>query len=320
MSYAPWQRPGLLYPQPLDAVFLDIDGVLIYTVESFWAADIAAAEYVNAQIHGLDWGQASGKKLFTQDDVDAFKLAGGFNNDWDMCYVLTLLGTAMLREWKDTPLGERTTRAWAADARQAMLEGHGGRVWVDAVIPETAHMDYDFIGQLYQEFYWGATKLRKYLNREPLHLPDFPGYAANETLLFQPSFPEKLRSLGIQKIAFITGRMGPEVTAALDMLAEHVGSTWWDAVVSADEFSKPDPRALQLAISKTNPTNALYIGDTADDYDLVRNYYLTKSLHDPTVIAAVRTNDDELAIYQERGADLILPHIEDLLTILPSQS
>ena len=84
-----WQRPALQYPVPFDTIFFDVDGVLIDTLASFHATDIATAEYVAGTIHGLDWGQREGKALMTIADVDAFKQAGGYNNDWDMCYLLS---------------------------------------------------------------------------------------------------------------------------------------------------------------------------------------------------------------------------------------
>ncbi|HEU5229347.1 MAG TPA: hypothetical protein VFU49_16135, partial [Ktedonobacteraceae bacterium] len=92
-----WKRPDLQFPQPFDTIFFDVDGILISTLASFHATDIAVAEYVTGTIHGLDWGQHEGKSLLTRQDVDAFKQAGGYNNDWDMCYLLATLSTARYR-------------------------------------------------------------------------------------------------------------------------------------------------------------------------------------------------------------------------------
>src|SRR5579859_2478982 len=108
-----WKRPGLQFPQPFDTIFFDVDGILINTLQSFHAADIAVAEYVTGTLHGLAWEQHTGKRLLTFEDIDAFKRAGGYNNDWDLCYLLAALSTARLREWKDTELGARSTQEWA---------------------------------------------------------------------------------------------------------------------------------------------------------------------------------------------------------------
>ena len=130
-----WKQPDLQFPPIFDTIFFDVDGVLIRTTDSFRAADIAVAEYVAGTIHGLDWGQSAGKPLVTMEDVSAFKQAGGYNNDWDMCYLLATLTTARLREWQGTPLATRSSAEWAELSRDANLRGHGGSEWVRAAFP-----------------------------------------------------------------------------------------------------------------------------------------------------------------------------------------
>src|SRR5437764_2230749 len=131
----PWKRPGLQFPPSFDTLFFDVDGVLIKTTDSFRATDIAVAEYVASAIHELDWGQNEGKPLVTMEDVNAFKQAGGYNNDWDMCYLLASLCTARLRARRGTPLARRSSHEWAAPSRAATLAGPGGTEWVNTVIP-----------------------------------------------------------------------------------------------------------------------------------------------------------------------------------------
>src|SRR3989475_12414302 len=156
-----WKRPDLQFPTQFNTILFDVDGVLIKTIDSFHATDIATAEYVAGTIHGLDWGQNEGKTLVTHEDVIAFKQAGGYNNDWDMCYLLATLCTARLREWKGTPLAGRGSQESAALSRAANLQGHGGVGWVDTVIPASARLDYQLIGEIYHEDYWGAEEMQK---------------------------------------------------------------------------------------------------------------------------------------------------------------
>src|SRR5437016_8841978 len=170
-----WKRPDLQFPSHFNTIFFDVDGVLIKTIDSFHATDIATAEYVAGVIHSLDWGQREGKYLLTHDDVIAFKQAGGYNNDWDMCYLLATLCTARLREWKGTPLAGRSIDEWAALSRQANVEGHGGVEWVREVMPASAQLDYRVIGEIYHEFYWGAHELKQRYGITARYLPDFYG-------------------------------------------------------------------------------------------------------------------------------------------------
>ena len=314
-----WRRPDVLFPSTFDTIFFDIDGVLINTAVSFRATDIAVTEYVVGTIHGLDWGKEHGNHLVTIEDVNAFKQAGGYNNDWDMCYLLAALCTARLREWKGTPLAERSSREWAALSRAANLQGHGGAEWVDAVIPASARLDYHFIGDLYHEYYWGADEMRKRFGHPPRYLKGAPGFVHREEMLFSPDLPARLRQAGVRHLGMITGRVGPEADSALERIEAHCGERWWEVIISADLCPKPDPRAMQFAINTVGTRGGLYVGDTADDHDLVINYQATKKAGDPEIVAAMLVYEDEVEVYQQRGADFIIGEAEDLLACLPER-
>ncbi len=314
-----WKRPDLQFPTSFDTIFFDVDGVLIKTIDSFHATDIATAEYVAGVIHGLDWGRREGKHLLTHDDVIAFKQAGGYNDDWDMCYLLATLCTARLREWKGTPLAERSFEEWADLAYQATRAGHGGMEWVRAVMPASAQLDYQVIGEIYHEFYWGADELKKRYGITARYLPDFYGYVHNEEMFFPPDFFRQLRAAGIPNLGIITGRVGPEVDIALEMMEAHARERWWDVVVSADLAPKPDPRALQLAIAGIpgGVGGGLYIGDTGDDLDVVMNYRAVKSKDDPDILIAMLVYEHEVEVYKQRGADFIVRSVMDVVECLP---
>ncbi|HYU74634.1 MAG TPA: HAD family hydrolase [Ktedonobacteraceae bacterium] len=312
-----WRRPDLKFPRPCDTIFFDVDGILINTLDSFHATDIAVAAYVTGKLNGLDWGQRAGKPLLTFQDVDAFKQAGGYNNDWDMCYLLATLSTARLREWKGRLLAERSSSAWAMLSRAANLQGHGGLEWVERTFPASARPDYNMIGDLYHEFYWGAAEIRKRFRREPIYLPNAAGLVHHEQMLYAPDFPARVRAAGIKHLGMITGRVGPEVDSALERMEAYSGERWWEVVVPADICAKPDPRALRMAIDAVGARGGIYIGDTADDHDLVRNYKASKGPDEPDILAAVRVPPAEVELYKERGADLIVRSVEDLLVCLP---
>jgi phosphoglycolate phosphatase-like HAD superfamily hydrolase len=307
-----WLRPDLRVPPIFDTVFFDVDGVLIKTTDSFRATDILVTEYVVGKLHGLDWGRDEGKALVTMADVEVFKQAGGYNDDRDMCYLLASLFTARHREWLGTPLAERSIPEWATLSRAAHLQGHGGREWVDSVVPASARLDYALIESLYHETYWGASEYRKRFGREPRYLPDFAGLVQHEEMLYQPDFPTHLRNAGIMHMGLITGRIGPEVDSALERMEAYSGERWWQVVVAADKYAKPDPQALRYAIAQVGTRGGLYIGDTADDFDLVQLYRESKREDEPPILATIVAHKSEVRLYQERGADLIVSSVEDL--------
>jgi phosphoglycolate phosphatase-like HAD superfamily hydrolase len=315
-----WKRPHLSFPLTFDTIFFDIDGVLIKTKASFLATALAVAEYVVGTIQGLDWGQNEGKSLVTMEDVEIFKRAGGFNDDILMGYLLASLSTARLREWKHTALAERSTQEWAEPARIAQLQGYGGREWVEAVFPDSTRIDYSVISDLYHEIYWGDTELRKRFGRELRYIPHAKGLVHNEEMLYNADFFAHLRSAGLVHMGMITGRFGQEVNSALERMLAYSGEPWWDIVVSADLYKKPDPQALRFAINAVGAKGGLYIGDTADDFDLVHNYKTSQLTDEPDILIAMVAQEDEVMLYQQRGADIIVPSVEDLLECLPART
>jgi HAD superfamily phosphatase len=312
-----WRRPDLPYPEPLDTIFFDIDGTLIETSISFHAADIATAEYITGTLHGLSWGQQEGKKLLTLDDVEAFKQAGGYNNAWDLSYLLAALATARLREWKGTPLAERSSQEWAALARAAHLRGHGGRAWVEHTLPASAIVDYAVVGDIYHEYYWGAEELSKRYGQQARYLPDAVGFFRLEEMLYAPDFIQRLRAVGIQHFGMITGRVGPEVDVALERMAAYSGERWWEVVIPANVSPKPNPTALRLAIEAVGAHGGLYVGDNADDLDLVRNYRADQAENEPDMLVAMDVPAAEFETYKLREPDFIIQNVEDLLWCLP---
>ncbi len=313
-----WKRPYLSFPFTFDTIFFDIDGVLINTKASFQATGIAVAEYVVGTIHCLDWGQQQGKSLVTIRDVEAFKRAGGFNDDILMSYLLASLSTARLREWSCTPLAERSTQEWAERARAAQLQGHGGREWVETVIPTSARIDYHIINALYHEVYWGIQELKERFGWKIRYFPHAEGLLHNEEMLYSSDFFARLRAAGLAHMGMITGRFGQEVDSALERMQAYSGECWWDIVVSADLYKKPNPQALRFAINAVGTEDGLYIGDTADDFDLVRNYRASQLASEPDILIAMVAQGNEATLYQQRGADIIVSSVEDLLACWPA--
>lgn len=315
-----WQRTR---PFALpDTVFFDLDGTLIKTSDSFHAVDIGAAEFVAGTLHGLDWGQEEGRALLTHADILAFKQAGGYNNDWDMCYLLAALCTARLREWRGTPLAGRSYSEWAALSHVANREGRGGLAWVREVVPASALPDYAVIGDIYRELYWGAAELHRRYGYAARYLPDFPGYVHNEEPLCSPGFFRRLRQLGIRHMGIITGRVGPEVDIALEMLEALSGERWWEVVIPADLAPKPNPQALRLALAGLlEPASAvLYVGDTGDDLDLVLRYRASRRAGEPPVLAVSLVYPEEVTLYQQRGADFVISHIAAIVRCLGDEA
>jgi|SRR5579859_9884 len=318
-----WIRPDLRIDRPIDSAVFDVDGVLIDTTRSYRLAVIATTNYIVGVQRGL-WqpNAAGGQPLVTLEDVRAFKLAGGFNNDWDLAFALTALCTAQRREWRGQPEAARSLLAWAEHAHDAAQRGQGGIAWARHVTPTSAQPSYDLAQTIHDEFYWGANLLRSMVGREPRYVLDAPGLVRNEELLMPDALLASLAEQGTTRFALITGRVGAEVTWAVKALqhtgayatrfASRWGPTPFEQIIPGEEIAKPDPEALRLTAKRLETSAGLYVGDTADDLALVLNYRAVADAGQPPFLAVMIASGPEAEVYRARGADLILAQIGEL--------
>ncbi len=76
-----------LSPLPLDILVFDMDGVLIDVSESYRKTIAKTVQIYLETCLGFKKGSAP---LITEEHIASFKMAGGFNNDWDLTSGLLL--------------------------------------------------------------------------------------------------------------------------------------------------------------------------------------------------------------------------------------
>ena len=329
-----WLRPDLRLDSfladtdSIDTALFDVDGVLIDTDRSYRYAVSAASEYLVRVVNGLSEAPSP---MVTGDDIAVFKLAGGFNSDWDATQLFVALWTARLREWRGQPKAELSMKDWAASASQAAREHRGGLTWLRETVPASAIPASDTARWAHDEFYWGVELARRLYGHEPSFAPDARGFVHNEELLFTSELFSRLAEQGITKLGLITGRADAEVNWAVERLGPACSSTseremsgWFESeygrspfasIVTADHYAKPDPRAMIHALQALESRAALYAGDTADDLDLVLRYRQECAAEGekcvPVLAVAIACGEQALT-YQERGADIVIAEISDL--------
>jgi phosphoglycolate phosphatase-like HAD superfamily hydrolase len=316
-------------PPALDTALFDVDGVLIDTTRSYRLAVIHATDRLVRTVQGLPDAPAP---LLTPEGVALFKRAGGFNNDWHLTRMLTALWTARLREWRGTAEAAVALEEWAERAAVAAQARRGGLAWMHAAFPPSAIPGADVARWAEDEFYWGAALIQQHYAHTPRYAPDAAGFVHNEELLLPADlFPALLRA-DVTKLGLITGRVGPEVGWAVSRLVAGsglaAGAAWRDGpggpspfavIVSGEAFAKPDPAALAHALRAVGARGAVFIGDTADDLDLVLRYraeLLPRDAGLPPCVAVVIASRADAPVFAARGADVVIEHVRDLPRVL----
>ena len=95
--------------------------------------------------------------------------------------------------------------------------------------------------------------------RKLRYLTHAEGLIHNEEMLYNADFFARLRTAGLVHMGMITGRFVQEVNSVLERMIAYSSEPWWDVVVCADLYKKPDPQALRFAINAVGTEGGLYI-------------------------------------------------------------
>lgn len=284
----------------VDAVVLDIDGVLVDVAESYRRAIIDS-------IHTV-YGQTIERR-----DIQAFKNAGGFNNDWELtdAAALYVLST---REGVEMSVTEFT---------DAIANFGGGVEAAHAVVeqfPRQVHTrvndmwDHDRLRDVFQALYLGADRYRELEGDDPP--VDASGYIENEPVLVDPETLDQLCSQ--YSVGVVTGRPVGEAEIALERvglsLPENRRFTMDDP-----EPGKPAPDALITLAGRVGADCIAFVGDTLDDVRTARNATETDServYYGIGTLSGGLTGDDGRQKFVSAGADGVIPGINALPGVL----
>lgn len=289
-------RNGLTLPLQCDAIIFDVDGVLIDDSASYSATIKAAVHHIVHVMHRRPEHLCQ----VEDEDIRAFKIAGGFNDDWVLSYALA----GILLAWP-----EHTRPDLSRIARESAGRGLDWVQW--QYFPHLA-LDFLQVRQICLEYFWGEDLLAERMGLPAVYYRG-PGFVQRERALVPADFLQRLTSAGVRRFGIITGRDHIELEMALETLGWDAGA--FDSIVTAEHVRKPDPRALHIAMEALQPHLALYIGDTGDDRQMMENYH-RQYPHGPACLFAMVTKDSQPHGELPAQVDILLHHAEDILPLL----
>lgn len=241
----------------VDAVVLDIDGVLVDESDSYRRAIVETV----LSVYG---------DTIPKADVQLFKNAGGFNNDWELTHAAALFILAR-REGLLEDLEEFT---------DAISASGGGLSGAEAVIANRidpdereriyADWDRDQLTDVFQQLYLGAELYRELSDIEDNKAlaVESKGFIHDEQVL---STAETIQTLTSRwQVGCVTGRPASEAAIALDRvgldLPEEVLFT-----MDSETPGKPAPDALVELSERLEAQRIAFVGDTLDDVETAVN-------------------------------------------------
>jgi HAD superfamily hydrolase (TIGR01548 family) len=301
----------------IDALVFDIDGVVLDVTGSFRVVIGKTVQFYFSEI--LKWsGDAA---LITPEETQLFKLAGGFNNDWELTYAAVLFYLSRAEHINSRDLSTLRDPVGLAEFTSVLREKGSGleaatSLALDSLDPEErssvlAHWDKKLIQKIFQEFYGGSDHCRELYGFDPSYVQE-KGLIGQEKLLLEtelvrPWYP---------KIGVVTGRTRKEAEVALRIsgledlvLSEHL-------VVDEGEFPrKPDPMVLKVLVGRMHNTLGVYFGDTPDDLSTVENYQRL-GIPSSFISCIIIHRESEKELYVARNTDILAKSANEVLVFL----
>jgi HAD superfamily phosphatase len=285
-----------------DAVVFDVDGVLVDVADSYRRAIVESVD----RVYG---------STIRKPDVQAFKDAGGFNDDWELTEAAALYVLAT-REGYGAAI-EGYTDAIADAGGGIDAAEHVVRDALSGNAAERVFQAFDAaaLRETFQALYLGDELYRAIEGAEPPF--EAAGYIHDEPTLVSPDTIETLTAAFA--VAVLTGRPAAEAEialrrAGLDDVPEERRITMDDP-----EPGKPDPAGLVALANRLDAERVAFVGDTLDD---VRTAVRAAEA-DPDrtyrgvgVLTGGLTGEDGRAAFEGAGADAVIDHVDDLPALL----
>ncbi len=280
----------------IDALVLDIDGVLVDVADSYRKAIRESIDRVYGE-------------TIDRDAIQSFKDAGGFNNDWALTDAAALF-----------VLARRAGLPLDVEAFTDRVAAGGGGVEAAKRVVETADgvatervfeaWDPERLRAVFQALYLGETLYRELEGGDPPI--ETTGYIHDEPTLVEPATIEALTERF--DVGVLTGRPAAEATIALERVGLDVPAAHRFTMDDWEE-GKPHPRALVTLAARFDADRVAFAGDTLDDVRTARNADETdtdRTYEAIGVLTGGLTDEAGRRAFLEAGADAVVADVNAL--------
>lgn len=253
-----------------DCALFDIDGVLVDIRKSYNAAIKKTVEYMLKSITGKSY-----RSLVTDQIILKFRASGGFNNDTDTTYAITL---AMLaRRPKNIAQGRKFLMQVAGNADatgylsvEKYLASHGIEKWKELLNYPSSIRD-SMLARVFDELFYGPELFSKQDHLAPKYWSGGRSFISYDRLDVSTKTMKKLNEMFNGNLALVSGRSWLAAEYSLRPVMKYFNL---DACVFLEdekrEYAKPNPYAIRHAMEVMDAKSAIYAGDSAEDLMMAR--------------------------------------------------
>ena len=302
----------------IDTLVFDIDGVLIDVRDSFRKAICQTVQFYFKEILNFP----GNKKLIRPEEIEYFKMAGGFNNDWDLASAVVLFYLMKAERDNLRHIDElRNITPNMKDFATKILPPGGGLGKVVDLIKRDRGLggeifnrwNKDLITKIFKEIYAGKEYCFNVYGFYPT-LIQAENLIKQERIIIDKNKKDFLQNFSI---GILTGRTRSEANIAIERLG-------WDEIISDekiinadDGLEKPHPQGLKKISARLKTKWGIYVGDILDDLITVKNFdkEVKKTRFFSAIVLAERFNlkNEIVRFYLNEGVDLLAEDVNCIL-------
>ncbi len=297
----------------VDSIIFDYDGVLVDVAES-----IMQVHNRTADLYFSRYGWIKTDCMVTYEDVELFKLAGGFNNDWELACAWAMFYWAKHETTKSID-GEYLRLSYPPfiDFIIDIAEAGGGISSMEKVIGTIctdvelgiiqSKYNKDKLIHLFKQIYAGKHSFEMYGIKSDMPFDGF--ITADKPILNTKLMPKNLQ------FGIATGRTAGEASVGIKLMGweEYFPNRY--VVTEDDGYLKPDPNILKLAVDRMGVCNPVYIGDTPDDLLTATKYSESNNKMISCMVKTGLKNPDIESIFVNQNADIIADNVNAALLL-----
>ncbi len=284
----------------VDAVVLDIDGVLVDVADSYRRAIVESID----QVYG---------ETIDRTAIQQFKDAGGFNNDWELTDAAALHVLAC-RNGCDLSIAQFTNDIAAMggglEAARAVISEE-----LTPAVREQVFTDWDRerLRDTFQQLYLGRSLYRELEGGEPTL--DTEGFIHDEPVIATDATLQHLQER--YPVGVLTGRPAAEADIALERVGLDVPEEH-RFTMDDWEAGKPDPDALVTLAERFEADTVAFAGDTLDDVETAVNAQAAdaRTYHGVGVLTGGLTGEHGRTKFEQAGASAVVDSVNELPDLL----
>ncbi len=331
----PGERAGSkgFRPAKWNAVLFDIDGVLVDVRRSYIDA---IRKTVDLYLQKILLVPAYSGFLLSREDINRFKLLGGFNNDWDAVYGILLYLQSQVekgpRKWEVLTVKKLRQLMNLKRLAQSVPRPCGIQP-VKKLVKNPGLISYALGKDMFQEIYLGEKLFKKDEGRNPL-FSRTAGLIHFEKLFFPKTLLKKLKVLGFS-LGIVTGRTRFEAEYVLKRFNIR---EFFKAIITHDDVTlrKPHPFpvlacARKIAGGWPGPIRSgrhlrlgqigrrrsfIYVGDLPDDIRAANASKKTIRILSCGVLYGQDEPGKAEQAFKKAGVDFLIARPVDLLSAI----